>query len=222
MAERVPAGDHGLRVGDRVFGMARTHGSYAEYTAVAPAARMEPLARIPEGVADDQAAALPIPAVTALRTIELLEVTAGQHVVVMGATGGVGGYAVQMARSRGAHVIATVRGDDVGRLASWAPKRSTTARRLTSSMRCTPLTPTASILNSEVKDLDFPNGRVASRFSVLEDHGDGRDGECPLEPGVEPGEVFAGLDQLALSTGGLQTAGLEGEEDILGSRPCRT
>jgi NADPH:quinone reductase-like Zn-dependent oxidoreductase len=111
VAERVPAGDHGLRAGDRVFGMARTHGSYAEYTAVAPAAVMEPVARIPDGVADDQAAALPIPAVTALRTVDLLEVTAGQHVVVMGATGGVGGYAVQMARSRGAHVIATVRGD---------------------------------------------------------------------------------------------------------------
>ena len=111
VAERVPAGDHGLRVGDRVFGMARTHGSYAGYTAVAPAAAMEPVARIPDGVADDQAAALPIPAVTALRTIDLLQVTSGQHVVVMGATGGVGGYAVQMARSRGAHVIATVRGD---------------------------------------------------------------------------------------------------------------
>jgi Zinc-binding dehydrogenase len=36
VAERVPAGDHGLRAGDRIFGMARTHGSYAEYTAVAP------------------------------------------------------------------------------------------------------------------------------------------------------------------------------------------
>ena len=72
---------------------------------------MEPLARIPDGVADDQAAALPIPALTALRTVELLEVAAGQHVVVMGATGGVGGYAVQMACSLGAHVIATVRGD---------------------------------------------------------------------------------------------------------------
>ena len=47
VAERVPAGQHGLRAGDRVFGMARTHGSYAEYTAVAPGARMEPLARIP-------------------------------------------------------------------------------------------------------------------------------------------------------------------------------
>jgi NADPH2:quinone reductase len=112
VAERVPDGDHGLRVGDRVFGMARTHGSYAEYTAVSPAATMEPLAKIPDGVADDQAAALPTAAVTALRTIDLLEVAAGEHVVVMGATGGVGGYAVQMARSRGAHVIATVRGDN--------------------------------------------------------------------------------------------------------------
>jgi NADPH:quinone reductase-like Zn-dependent oxidoreductase len=107
VAERVPAGDHGLRDGDRVFGMARTRGSCAGYTAVAAAARMEPVARIPDG----QAAALPIPATTALRTVDLLEVTAGQQVVVMGATGGVGGYAVQIACSRGAHVIATVRGD---------------------------------------------------------------------------------------------------------------
>jgi len=112
VAERVPAGDHGLRVGDRVFGMARTHGSYAERTGVALAAAMEPVAKIPDTVADDQAAALPTAAATALRTVDLLEVAAGERVVVMGATGGVGGYAVQMARSRGAHVIATVRGDD--------------------------------------------------------------------------------------------------------------
>ena len=111
VVERVPAGDHGLRVGDRVFGMARTHGSYAEYTAVAPGVKTEPLARIPDGVSDEQAAALPIAAITALGSLELLRVTVGQHLVVMGATGGVGGYAVQMARSRGAHVIATVRGD---------------------------------------------------------------------------------------------------------------
>jgi len=110
-AERVPAGDHGLRVGDRVFGMARTHGAFAEYTAVTPGAKAEPLALIPDGVTDEQAAALPTAAVTALRTVELLGVTAGERLVVMGATGGVGGYAVQMALSRGAHVIATVRGD---------------------------------------------------------------------------------------------------------------
>jgi NADPH2:quinone reductase len=111
VVERVPAGGSNLHVGDRVFGMARTHGAFAEYTAVAPGAKSEPLAPIPDGVSDDQAAALPTAAVTALRTVKLLGVTAGQCVVVMGATGGVGGYAVQMALSLGAHVIATVRGD---------------------------------------------------------------------------------------------------------------
>jgi len=111
VVEQVPTGERELRTGDRIFGMARTHGAYAEYTAVAPGAKTEPLARIPDGVTDEQAAALPIPAITALGSLELLRVTAGQHLVVMGATGGVGGYAVQMARSRGAHVIATVRGD---------------------------------------------------------------------------------------------------------------
>jgi NADPH:quinone reductase-like Zn-dependent oxidoreductase len=107
----VPAGTRDLHPGDRVFGIARTHGSYADYTAVVPDARIEPFARIPDGVTDEQAAALPIPAITALGSLELLGVTAGQRLVVMGATGAVGGYATQMARARGAHVIATVRGD---------------------------------------------------------------------------------------------------------------
>ena len=111
VVEQVPPGERELRTGDRIFGMARTHGAYAEYTAVAPGVKTEPLARIPDGVTDEQAAALPIPAITALGSLELLGVTADQHLVVMGATGGVGGYAVQMARSRGVHVIATVRGD---------------------------------------------------------------------------------------------------------------
>jgi NADPH2:quinone reductase len=111
IVERVPAGEKEFHRGDRIFGMARTHGAYAEHTAVVPGVRTEPLARIPDGVKDEQAAALPIPGVTALGSLELLGVAAGQRLVVMGATGGVGGYAVQMARSRGAHVIATVRGD---------------------------------------------------------------------------------------------------------------
>jgi NADPH:quinone reductase-like Zn-dependent oxidoreductase len=110
VVERVPKGERELRAGDRVFGTARTHGAYAEYTAVAPSVKTEPLARIPDDVTDEQAAALPIPAITALGSLELLGVTADQRLVVMGATGGVGGYAVQMARV-GTHVIATVRGD---------------------------------------------------------------------------------------------------------------
>jgi NADPH:quinone reductase len=111
VVERIPTGESNLHTGDRIFGMARTHGAYAEYTAVAPGVKTEPLARIPDGVTDEQAAALPIPGITALWSLDLMSVTAEQRLVVMGATGGVGGYAVEMARSRGAHVIATVRGD---------------------------------------------------------------------------------------------------------------
>jgi NADPH:quinone reductase-like Zn-dependent oxidoreductase len=109
--ERVPSSERELRAGDRVFGIARTHGTYAEYTAVPVGAPGNAVARIPDGVADDQAAALPIPAVTALGSLELSGVVAGQWLIVMGAAGAVGGYAVQMAKARGAHVIATVRGD---------------------------------------------------------------------------------------------------------------
>ena len=111
VVERVPAGERDLHAGDRVFGMARTHGAYAEYTAITPGVKAEALARIPDGVTDEQASALPVSALAALGSLELLGVTADQRLVVMGATGGVGGYAVQMARARVAHVIATVRGD---------------------------------------------------------------------------------------------------------------
>ena len=111
VVEHVPAGESDLKAGERIFGMAHTHGSYAEYTAVAPGMKADPVARIPDGVSDEQAAALPTSGVTALRSLDLLGVSAGQRLVVMGATGGVGGYAVQMALSRGAYVIATVRGD---------------------------------------------------------------------------------------------------------------
>ena len=111
VVERAPTGEHDFHAGDRIFGMARTHGAYAEHTSITPGVKTEPLARIPDGVSDEQAAALPVPAITALGSLELLRVSAGQRLVVMGAAGTVGGYAVEIARSRGAHVVATVRGD---------------------------------------------------------------------------------------------------------------
>src|ERR1700734_1188227 len=52
VVEHVPARELDLHVGDRVFGMARSHGSYAEYTAVPASARTEPLARIPGNVVE--------------------------------------------------------------------------------------------------------------------------------------------------------------------------
>jgi NADPH:quinone reductase-like Zn-dependent oxidoreductase len=116
--EQVPEGQSDFKVGDRVFGTTWKHGSYAEYTAPEIGAQGESMAHIPDGVSDEDAAALPVAAAAALGSLNLLETSKGQTLVIMGATGGVGGYAVQMAKARGAHVIATVRGDanEAGRL----------------------------------------------------------------------------------------------------------
>jgi NADPH:quinone reductase-like Zn-dependent oxidoreductase len=109
--ERIPAGYSDFRVGDRIFGMARKRGSYAEYTSLVVEGGPLPVAKIPDGVTAEQAAALPIPGITAFGSLDLLQVKSSQTLVVMGASGAVGGYAVQMARSQGVRVIGTVRGD---------------------------------------------------------------------------------------------------------------
>jgi NADPH:quinone reductase-like Zn-dependent oxidoreductase len=86
-------------VGDEVFGFGR--GSFAEY---APA-REDKLARKPASLTFEQAAVVPVSAVTALLALtDVGHVKAGQKVLVTGASGGVGSYAVQLARAFGAEV----------------------------------------------------------------------------------------------------------------------
>jgi NADPH:quinone reductase-like Zn-dependent oxidoreductase len=92
-------------VGERVFGslspFARD-GALAEFVVVA-ADRVVP---VPDGVAYEQAAALPIAAGTALQAlVDDAGLAAGQRVLVSGAAGGVGHFAVQVAKHRGAHVV---------------------------------------------------------------------------------------------------------------------
>ena len=89
----------GLRTGDEVLGFCR--GAFAEY-ACAAADLVVPK---PASLTFEQAAAVPVAATTALRGIrEVGEVTAGQRVLVIGASGGVGTYAVQIAAALGAEV----------------------------------------------------------------------------------------------------------------------
>ncbi len=95
------------REGERVFGVALEHGSYAEYTLVPEDDRAQPIAKIPDSVGDADAAALPTAGLAALASMEALHVAKDTTLLVLGATGGVGGFAVQMARDRGARVIGT-------------------------------------------------------------------------------------------------------------------
>ncbi len=91
----------GFAVGDEVFGMAR--GSFAEYAV----ARVDKLAPWPRSLTAEQAAVAPVSAGTALQaTYDVAGVESGQTVLVIGASGGVGGYVVQLAKAAGAEVTA--------------------------------------------------------------------------------------------------------------------
>jgi NADPH:quinone reductase-like Zn-dependent oxidoreductase len=94
----------GLAPGDEVFGTCR--GSFAEYAVTRPGR----LAPKPASMTFEQAAALPNSATTALQAVrDRAKVRPGQQVLVIGASGGVGSYAVQIAKSLGAEVTGTCR-----------------------------------------------------------------------------------------------------------------
>jgi NADPH:quinone reductase-like Zn-dependent oxidoreductase len=89
-----------FRPGDEVFGTCRS-GSFAEYAT----ARQDRLAPKPEKLTFEQAAALPVSAVTALQAVrDRAGIKAGQRVLITGAGGGIGTFAVQLAKERGATV----------------------------------------------------------------------------------------------------------------------
>jgi NADPH:quinone reductase-like Zn-dependent oxidoreductase len=85
-------------VGDEVFGIAR--GSFAEFAV----AREDKLSPKPGNLSFEQAAAMPISGLTALGALDAAGVTEGSNVLIVGASGGVGTYAVQIAVALGATV----------------------------------------------------------------------------------------------------------------------
>jgi NADPH:quinone reductase-like Zn-dependent oxidoreductase len=107
VVEEVGFGVTWLAAGDRVFGMPRfprEAACYAEYV-VSPSRQ---LTRIPEGLLDVEAAAIPLAGLTAWQSlVETAGVGEGSRVLVLGAAGGVGHLAVQIAKRRGAWVAGT-------------------------------------------------------------------------------------------------------------------
>ena len=87
-----------FKVGDEVYGFG--HGAFAEYIAVDQGS----LAAKPTNLTFEQAAAVPLAAVTALQCLRAGGIQPGQHIVVVGASGGVGTFAVQIAKHLGAEV----------------------------------------------------------------------------------------------------------------------
>ncbi len=94
-------------VGDEVFSYARKEvvhgGTFAEKVAVPAGA----VARKPASLTWEQAAAVPLAGLTALRTLDRLAVAEGMTVLIYNGSGGVGSFGIQLAVARGARVIAT-------------------------------------------------------------------------------------------------------------------
>lgn len=89
----------GLTAGEAVFGMG--DGSLAEYLA-APADRA---VRKPERMTFEQATAVPLAGLTALQALrDKAQVRSGRHILIVGAAGGIGTFAVQLAKAFGAEV----------------------------------------------------------------------------------------------------------------------
>jgi len=109
VVDSVGAHVHDLKKGDAVFGghgqMFMGRGTHAEYVIANTVA----LAPLPAGLEPPAAAAIPLAGVTALMCVDAIGAGPGDAVLIVGAAGGVGSFAVQIAVARGAHVIAVGR-----------------------------------------------------------------------------------------------------------------
>lgn len=105
-----------FRPGDMVFGTGR--GTFAEYAT----AREDRLAPKPAQLSFEEAAAIPVAAITALQGLrDTAHIQPGQRVLVYGAGGGVGTFAVQIARALGAHVTAATSSRNLDLVRSLGP-----------------------------------------------------------------------------------------------------
>ena len=112
IVEAIGAQVSGFKLGDEVYGATNEQftGAYAEY-ALASARRM---AQKPKTLNFIEAASAPVVTVTAWQMLfEYAQVTAGQTVLILGAAGNVGAYAVQLGSQADLHVVATAASDDL-------------------------------------------------------------------------------------------------------------
>jgi NADPH:quinone reductase-like Zn-dependent oxidoreductase len=111
--EQVGDGVEGFTVGQEVYGQTNPfsgHGSFAQYSLIAA----DNLALKPQTTSPEQTAALPLTAVSAYQALtETLQLQPEQKILIHGGAGGIGSFAIQLAKHLGAYVAATAATDDL-------------------------------------------------------------------------------------------------------------
>ena len=108
------ASDSSYAVGDKVYGQANAvagnSGAFAEFAAT----KADQIAKAPSNLSLEEAASLPLIGVSALQAVhDHLKVQSGQKLFIHGGGGGIGGVAIQIAKSVGAYVATTATGSDI-------------------------------------------------------------------------------------------------------------
>lgn len=106
IVEAVGQGVTRFNVGDAVFGTTTglSVGANAEYLCIPETSKTHTITHKPDNISFEQAAALPVGAMTALQILQKADIQAGQKVLVYGASGSVGTFAIQIAKYFGAEV----------------------------------------------------------------------------------------------------------------------
>ncbi|KIF65969.1 NADPH:quinone reductase [Streptomyces sp. AcH 505] len=107
VVDEAGVGVEGFAVGDRVFGGAMAKAAADFLVLNIPAAQPDELFHTPDGISDEVAATVPVAGLTAAAALEAIGPRPGETVLVGGAAGGVGVFAVQLAKLAGARVIGT-------------------------------------------------------------------------------------------------------------------
>src|SRR5258706_4224827 len=123
IVDRVGAGVEWVKVSDQVVGqtgqMELGHGSLAEYTIASSGT----IARRPDSIDPEFGAALPLAGVSALQSIEPIGLKQGDVVVILGAAGGIGGFATQMAKAPRAVVVGAAGQGKPNNVSSHGPRQ---------------------------------------------------------------------------------------------------
>ena len=110
VVEKIGGNVKGFKAGDRVYGRMplKKTGAFAEYAAV----DHRSIAHVPEYLSDEEAAAVPLTALTALQAYELMGLKEGDRLFISGGTGSVGAMAIPIAKRIGATVYTNGSGDN--------------------------------------------------------------------------------------------------------------
>jgi NADPH:quinone reductase-like Zn-dependent oxidoreductase len=120
-----------FEIGDRLFGTTTMLpvGSYAEYICLPQQWKHGVIGSMPKNLSFQEAAALPVGAMTAMFLLEKANMTKGQSVLVYGASGSVGSYAIQLAKQQGAEVTAVCSGRNMEMVQSLGADRAIDYRK---------------------------------------------------------------------------------------------